>query len=546
MMKKNLFSIFMILIATSLMAHSSLCFAEDAPEAEASPEPSPSVPALPTSFQKSKFTRDQQESEADRRKLLLTSGEDKAVDVDFDLASANAVTVGNPKVVITTLVKIGDKRQLVFKPLSKGETNVTIRDQNGDIKLIFQVRVTDSNLLRVAGEVRDLLRDIEGLDIRVVGSKVVVDGELITPNDYGRLLTVLSDPAYGATVLNLAQLSPKALSLIAKRIQQDINSFAANVTTRVVNGVIFLEGTVDNDSQDRRAREIATIYLPPVRPNTLIENQKEVKINPIRPLIQDFLVINPPPPKKNEKLVRVTFHFVELSKDYDKLFGFKWEPGFTTDPQISVGSGTNGGAAASGTSFTGTISSLFPKLQSAQKAGYARLLRTGTVVVRSGQPAAIEEQTAFPFSQAGQNGQVNAGAEQVGLKVGVTPSILGQSEDISMDIKVTQSNVVGREPATGGRPVTSSHHVETKIYVKSTESAAIAGVNSSDIGTDFNKDDPAPGSFQGTTGPLFTLLHSKNYRKKKAQYVIFVTPQIIENASEGTEDLKRNFRVKVK
>jgi pilus assembly protein CpaC len=41
-------------------------------------------------------------------------------------------------------------------------------------------------------------------------------------------------------------------------------------------------------------------------------------------------------------------------------------------------------------------------------------------------------------------------------------------------------------------------------------------------------------------------MHSKNYQKKKSQFVIFVTPQIIENASEGTEDLKKNFRVKVK
>jgi uncharacterized protein YfeS len=52
--------------------------------------------------------------------------------------------------------------------------------------------------------------------------------------------------------------------------------------------------------------------------------------------------------------------------------------------------------------------------------------------------------------------------------------------------------------------------------------------------------------FDAGTDPLFTLMHSKNYIKKKSQFVIFVTPQIIENASEGTEDLKKNFRVKVK
>ena len=64
------------------------------------------------------------------------------------------------------------------------------------------------------------------------------------------------------------------------------------------------------------------------------------------------------------------------------------------------------------------------------------------------------------------------------------------------------------------------------------------------MGTEFNKDDPQPGAFAAGTDPLFTLMHSKNYHKKKSQFVIFVTPQIIENASEGTDDLKKNFRVK--
>jgi pilus assembly protein CpaC len=54
------------------------------------------------------------------------------------------------------------------------------------------------------------------------------------------------------------------------------------------------------------------------------------------------------------------------------------------------------------------------------------------------------------------------------------------------------------------------------------------------------------GTFEGGTVPLFNLTHSKGYTKNKSQYVIFVTPQIVESASEGTEDLKRNFRVRVK
>jgi pilus assembly protein CpaC len=87
--------------------------------------------------------------------------------------------------------------------------------------------------------------------------------------------------------------------------------------------------------------------------------------------------------------------------------------------------------------------------------------------------------------------------------------------------------------------------VKTKIFVKNGESAAVVGVNSGEVVTQFNKDDPSPGSFAEGTEPLFNLNRSKQYAKKKSQFVIFVTPQIIENAHDGTEDLKKSFRVKV-
>ena len=93
-----------------------------------------------------------------------------------------------------------------------------------------------------------------------------------------------------------------------------------------------MEGTVDNLDQSKRAMQIADTYLPSPRPNSLIENVRDVQLRQRSPVL-NFMVVNAPPPKKQEKLVRVTFHFVELSKDYDKLFAFKWAPGFTSDPK---------------------------------------------------------------------------------------------------------------------------------------------------------------------------------------------------------------------
>lgn len=244
--------------------------------------------------------------------------------------------------------------------------------------------------------------------------------------------------------------------------------------------------------------------------------------------------------------MRVTFHFVELSKNYLKNFGFKWQPGFTASPQIAIGQDpVAGGVGAQGPSFSGTLSSLFPRIQSGQSAGYARVLKTSTIITRSGKPATLNDQTQIPYAMgAGQTGTTQAQMANVGIAISVTPSILGQSDDIELTMDVNQISLSDRAP--GSAPATSNHKIVTSIYVKNGESAAVAGVNGGDVRTDFNGDDPKQGSFQQGTEPLFTLLRSKRYEKKKSQFVIFVTPQILDSPSEGTEDLKKNFRVKVK
>lgn len=498
-------------------------------------------------YKRSRTTRDQSESEADRRRVRLTTGEDRTIDVDFDV-SPDRTFVGNPQIVASTAVKVGEKRQVTLKPLKAGETTLTFRDEKGGIRLVMDVQVSGTNLLRRAGEIRDLIKDVDGVEVRIVGQKIVVDGEVLVPNDYARVLGVISDKAYADLIINLATLSPLAMNLLSKRIETDIQVYAPDVKTRVVNGIVFLEGTVDNVDKANQAFEVAKLYLPEARPgNQLVARDATAQLLS-RPAVKNFIKVNAPPPKKQEKLVRVTVHFVKLAKDYGKFFGFKWQPGFTSDgPTLSVGNSESGALGASTPTLTATISNLFPKLLSAQTAGYARVLRTGTVITRSGQPGTITEQTTIPFLVPDANGRAVNGGVSVGVAVNVTPQILGQSEDISLDLNLDQTSVA--QKGSGDRaPATTRHTVQTKLYVKSQDSAAVGSVQSSDVSTFFNKDDPsqkAPAADSGTE-PLFTLLRSKTYNKTKSQYVIFVTPQIIENASEGTDDLKRNFRVKVK
>lgn len=500
-------------------------------------------------FRKSRYTKDISEAKADRRRVLLSTGEDKVVDLDFDVdSSPQAIQVGNTQVSAVTVVKIGDlRRQVIFKPLKGGETTVTVRDSEGTIKIIFDVVVTQTNLLRRAGEIRELLRDIEGIDVKVIGPNIVLDGEVFVPDDYARLRAVTNQKPYADTVLVLAKIAPLALTALARKIQEDVSVFAPNVKSRVVNGLLFLEGTVDQLDQARRAEQVARLYFPEVRPgNQLAINDASATSIARRDYVYNFIVLNPQPAKKNERLVRVTVYFVELAKDYSRRFGFTWTPGFSSEPSISYGQQANGATGASATSFTATISSLIPKLQSAQDAGFARILKQGTLIMKSGVEGSFEDQTTIIVNAIGNNGQVNPLPQQVGLSARITPRVLGQGEEVEIQITLANSNLIGY---SGTNPLITRKNMTTNLYIKSGESAAIGGLDTSTVNTGFNKDKFGEGEFSGGDGaaatePLFNLKRTKNFAKTKGQFVVFVTPQLIEDASQGSEDLKRNFRVK--
>jgi len=541
---------FLISGMVSLLVMAALpSYAEDAPPSATGPgaaagtaDEKPASARKKKKFRRSRHTSDESEKTADRRLLVLSIVEDKVVDLDFEIPDPKLqVSVAKPDVVVPIVGNIGGKYQIVFRPAKEGTTTVTVRDPEGTIKVIFTVRVTAANVYRIAAEIRNLVRDVEGVEIRVVGMKVIVEGEVLVPGDYTRVLRVISDSAYGSWVINLMVLSPLAMQVLARKIQEDINVFAENVKTRVVNGKIFLEGTVDSLDKAQRATRVAELYLPdpkPADPLTTVERDAKKLEGKAGAMIQNFILVSPPPPKKAERLVRVTIHFVELSKDYSKAFGFVWRPGFTSgSDQFTIGTGT-GGVGGTGASFSATISSLFPKLKSAQDAGYARVLNTGTIIVRSGQQAKLNQTTEIPYLV--QSGTQTAAAS---AKVSATPMILGSSEDIQLDLDMFENELVSQ--GASGAPIVATHKVTTKLYVKSNESAAVAAINSSRVKTVFNKT-PDTGQFAQNTEELFNLTRSKGYNRSKSQFVIFVTPQIVDNASDGTEDLRKNFRVKVK
>jgi pilus assembly protein CpaC len=160
------------------------------------------------------------------------------------------------------------------------------------------------------------------------------------------------------------------------------------------------------------------------------------------------------------------------------------------------------------------------------------------VITRDSQKATISKNTTYPFA-VGTGDNTKATQSNVGLTVDVTPRILEQ-EKIEMALNLSVDLAVGNDTT-----VTTTNRVNTNVVIKSKESAAVGGVVFNQSSTEYDKSDPAPQTGQAggqTATPLFRLLRSKNYSTTKSQYVMFVTPEIIESASVGTEEIRKKFR----
>ncbi|MCZ7391622.1 hypothetical protein, partial [Klebsiella pneumoniae] len=81
---------------------------------------------------------------------------------------------------------------------------------------------------------KELLGDIEGLEIGLKGDTVFVGGQIVVPSDIGRVVVILDKYP---DVLRLVELSPQTQIVIAKRMQDEIqNAGFKDVSVRVVNG----------------------------------------------------------------------------------------------------------------------------------------------------------------------------------------------------------------------------------------------------------------------------------------------------------------------
>ena len=469
---------------------------------------------------------------ADAKTVELILGQDHVEYVDF--APHTKIQIARPEIL--DVIMVPAKREILFRPKGAGDTTVFIRNTVGDIRARYNVKISAHNKSKIVKDLREFLGDIEGLEIGIKGDEVFVGGKIVVPTDIGRVFTILEKYK---DVIFLVELSPQTQQIIAKRMQDEIQKNGMkNVTVRVVNGVYWLEGIVDSRAKRERAEMLAVAYMP-AQIKSLGERTDSVmklKQDPI----QNFINVNEESkPQPLPKLIKIMVQFVELTKDYNRVFGFKWVPLMAGDGgNINIGKTASGGVSTSSSgTLAATISNLFPRLASAKGAGFARVIQSGVVITKDGVQAAINKTSKKAFAIG--TGEFTKTAEAVaGLAAQITPKVLQEEKiDLKLVIKVS-SNV-------GDPPETLDNSIDTSLVVKSKDTAVVGGVVINKSSNAFDRDPPfgSPNfNEQEQNVPLFSFLRSKSYVSNRSQFVFFVTPELIESASEGSEEIKRKFR----
>ncbi len=419
-----------------------------------------------------------------------------------------------------------------FTPNHEGFATLTIHDKrNGRIVVEYRIDIKKSKLDKVVREMRALLGDVEGINIKIVNNKVVVDGQILLPKDLARIYNVVQQ--FGDQASSLVTLSPLAQKKIAEFIARDINN--PEIEVRAVNDKIILQGMAANEEEKIRAEIIAKTYLPDIVVEAAEEKGVIKKRKPANDGVINLIQIKEAAAKPPAKMIQMVVHYVELNKDYSKAFKFQFTPELSDQSQMTVSGGGNspGGIL---TSLTSTVSNLLPKLNWAKQHGHARILQSTSLIVEDGKKGEIKQVTNQPYAVIGQNGTQGTAFAEVGIVSAITPTLTGEkSGSVQMVMSFKVSSMIGA--TSTGAPITSSNEMSSSVVVRDRQSAAVGGLIRSSSNTGYNRP-------SGQKNPIISLYASKEFSKDQSQFVVFVTPVVKTSASTGSEQIKKKFRLR--
>lgn len=434
---------------------------------------------------------------ASNNSQVLMKGQSTTLNFDYEIGD---IAVADPGVCDYLVGK--DRRSLYLNGRGGGETSVTLWDSGGSKRGEISVRVVTSTLKDALDRANQEFGELSGVKVEVKNGRVEVTGEVAEPEDFRRIEGAgRQDPRIRSRV----KIAGDVVSEVAHAIRSAID--VPGVTVRAVRDRVVLEGIAYSQTDAKRAMEIAKLYSPDVLDLIDVRDTKrEVG---------------------RGRMIELTFHMMEVKKGALRQLGVNWAPG--SFPAGGGGSGNGGGGAGllseiggMGRELVGFVLQLVPKLKFLRERGDGRVLENPSVVVKSGEEAKIFSGSEVPYYK-GQDVQF----KKVGIDIDAVPI----ETPNGIDIKLTATLSA---PTSDLRGAIDTHTISTTAICPPGASMVLGNIVRNG---DVKMKNRAPRDID-TSSALFTLFLSKDFQSNRSEFVIFVTPRVVEMPSLAELQLK--------
>ena len=450
-----------------------------------------------------------------------------ATEVRAEETVKHTLVVGNPKNLFFAYplgdIHIGkpevcnyladrETKKVTLVPVAKGDTVLIIYDDKGKQREVINITVFSRDLERFTEELRLMLKDIDGVEVRQVGGKVVVEGEVFFQDD----LKVINQVVAGSDdVVLKVTVSQDFKRILAQKIKREIGE--PDIEVQAFRDKLILKGRVYSEKARDRAMRLAKLYWDPptsvVDALDVVEEQK-------RPERADT--------------IQITAHYIELTKMLNQNFLFKWTPFPDAKAEMHVFFDPTSNSSTTTGGVTAMFSDLIPRLNYMKSLGVVRVMETPPVSVKDGGQAMGFAGSKIMIPVATEEGSKMT-TEDIGVTFMVSPRKILNEIELGIQVKVAALGT----PTAAGTFVVDRNEVSTHQIVRSGESVVIGGILRTSTA---NVRDRQPPETEAAPG-LFTLFKTRDFSMHRAQFMIFITPRILEFAKDANSELKDYFNL---
>lgn len=432
--------------------------------------------------------------------LQMYVGQQKTLKV----SGLQRVAVGDPKVAEVNVMGKGEQVLVVAK--GAGTTDLTLWTKGGELH--YSVEVSAKDPKQLVSELKQLLAGVEGISFRVVGSKVVIDGRILTQEDLERITKVTS--LYGDQVVNFAKPDKEMRGVVAEQINKALEaSGITGAKARTVGKSILLEGGVTDEATVKRAHQIALSISPDV---------------------QNLLKVG------SKDMIVMDVNFVEVRSSDIKNYGIKWQEALNVAGTVSLTKSSGGGGW---TGNIGIVSGLANAIKIQQSKGTVRMLSNPKLVTQSGGSAEFLAGGEIPIPLiTAQSSTVQF--KKYGIILAIKPKL--EDGDVSSEITVEVSTL-DPSVSVGGVPGFLTRRLNTSISVKVGDSIVLGGLIDQSSSKDVDK---IPGI--GTIPIIGELFKSRGFQARESELLVFATPTVssAEQDRQKIEQMKQKYQDKAK